>query len=59
MTLMQQLSKKEHVMQMLREMELEQIAKWIDMLPDNKWEKRFAANWPLLAKKCGIESSAT
>jgi hypothetical protein len=55
MSVMQEVSKKEHVVRQLREMELEQMAKWIEMLPDSGWEKRFAANWPMLAKKCGIE----
>lgn len=59
MTVIQELSKKELVIQMLRDMELEQMAKWVEILPESQWEELFTANWPMLAKKFGIERKAT
>lgn len=55
MTVVQEVTKKEHVIKKLQEMELGQMARWIELLPDTNWEQRFSANWPVLAKKCGIE----
>jgi len=44
------------VMHNLREMGLDQIANWIHILPEDKWESMFLSNWPTLAKKCGVPS---
>jgi hypothetical protein len=54
MTVTQEVARKEHVIRRLRELELDQMALWIEKLPDADWERRFKANWPMLAKKCGI-----
>lgn len=39
----------------LEEMGLNQIAEWVKVLPDHKWESMFLSRWPTLAKKCGIQ----
>lgn len=59
MTILQELSKKEQVIQILQDMELEQMAKWVEILPESQWQELFSANWPVLAKKFGIERKAT
>lgn len=43
------------VMAKLEEMGLNQIADWVNMLPENKWESMFLSRWPTLAKKCGLK----
>lgn len=43
-----------HAAAVLKEMGLNQIADWINALPENKWEQMFLSRWPTLAKKCGI-----
>jgi len=58
-TVVQEISKKEHVMRLLMEMELEQLAKWVEILPESQWEELFAAGWPVLARKFGIVRKAT
>jgi hypothetical protein len=45
---------KEEVMGILCEMGLDQIAKWIKVLPEDRWETMFVTTWPTLAKKCGV-----
>jgi hypothetical protein len=49
------INEKEKVMATLKEMGLDQIAKWIHILPEDRWENMFVANWPILAKKCGVQ----
>lgn len=46
---------KAYVMAKLEEMGLNQIADWVNMLPENKWESMFMGRWPTLAKKCGLQ----
>ncbi|MEW9702033.1 hypothetical protein [Paenibacillus sp. SI8] len=45
---------KEEVLNTLCEMGLDQIAKWIRVLPEDRWENMFVSTWPTLAKKCGV-----
>lgn len=45
---------KEEAINKLEEMGLDQIANWINVLPEAVWEERFLAVWPTLAKKCGL-----
>ncbi|MBD0383190.1 hypothetical protein [Paenibacillus sedimenti] len=45
---------KEEVMNTLCEMGLDQIARWIKVLPEDRWENMFVSTWPTLAKKCGV-----
>lgn len=45
---------KAHAVKVLDDMGLNQIADWIKVLPENKWEQMFLSRWPTLAKKCGI-----
>lgn len=39
----------------LEAMGLNQIADWVKVLPDHKWENMFMSRWPTLAKKCGLQ----
>ncbi|MFC3343384.1 hypothetical protein ACFOHW_13510 [Paenibacillus abyssi] len=48
-------AEKEAVINKLKEMGLDQIAIWIDRLPDDKWEGLLQATWPSLAKQCGLQ----
>lgn len=48
-------SNKPYAIQKLQEMGLNQIAEWIKVLPEEKWEAMFLSRWPTLAKKCGIQ----
>ncbi|MCZ8516342.1 hypothetical protein O9H85_28915 [Paenibacillus filicis] len=48
------MSDKEHAIQTLQTMELDQIAIWINILPEDRWKELFVYYWPTLAKKCGI-----
>lgn len=43
------------VMAKLDEMGLNQIADWVNALPETKWETMFMSRWPTLAKKCGLQ----
>ncbi|MBD2844992.1 hypothetical protein IDH44_07305 [Paenibacillus sp. IB182496] len=43
------------VAERLRMMELDQIALWVERLPDAKWERMLIDAWPALAKKCGLK----
>ncbi|NEW09475.1 hypothetical protein GK047_26390 [Paenibacillus sp. SYP-B3998] len=45
---------KEEVINILCEMGLDQIARWIKVLPEHRWENMFVTSWPTLAKKCGV-----
>jgi hypothetical protein len=45
---------RDEVVQTLCEMGLDQIAKWIMVLPEDRWESMFLSTWPTLAKKCGF-----
>lgn len=45
---------KEYAVRVLEEMELNQIANWLRVLPEDRWEELFLIYWPTLAKKCGI-----
>lgn len=45
---------KQEAMSKLRAMELDQIAEWLDRLPEERWERLFLVSWPTLAKKCGV-----
>jgi hypothetical protein len=45
---------KETAINRLHEMGLDQIANWIQVLPEGTWEERFLSTWPTLAKKCGL-----
>lgn len=45
---------KQEAMGRLRDMGLDQIAGWLNRLPEDKWERLFLASWPTLAKKCGV-----
>jgi hypothetical protein len=47
-------SEKEEVLHTLYEMGLDQIARWILVLPEDRWESMFLSTWPTLAKKCGF-----
>ncbi|MZQ82261.1 hypothetical protein GQF01_08940 [Paenibacillus sp. 5J-6] len=44
---------REEVYQTLCDMGLDQIARWIMVLPEDRWEGMFLSTWPTLAKKCG------
>ncbi|WP_186446240.1 hypothetical protein [Paenibacillus cremeus] len=50
------LSEKELVIGKLQDMELDQIANWISILPEDKWKVLFKLHWPTLVKKCGLEA---
>ncbi len=45
---------KDYAIQVLDEMGLNQIANWLSILPEDRWQELFVAQWPTLAKKCGI-----
>jgi hypothetical protein len=49
---------KQEAMGKLRGMGLDQIADWLNRLPEDKWEKLFLVSWPTLAKKCGVTEEA-
>jgi Mg/Co/Ni transporter MgtE len=49
---------KQKAMSKLRAMELDQIADWLNRLPEERWERLFLVGWPVLAKKCGVEEEA-
>ncbi|MDD9272163.1 hypothetical protein ACFPES_34610 [Paenibacillus sp. GCM10023248] len=44
---------RQEVVQTLNDMGLDQIARWIMVLPEDRWESMFLSTWPTLAKKCG------
>lgn len=44
---------RQEVVQTLCDMGLDQIARWIMVLPEDRWESMFLSTWPTLAKKCG------
>lgn len=46
---------KEYAIRILDEMELNQIANWLRVLPEDRWKPLFLAYWPTLAKKCGVQ----
>jgi hypothetical protein len=54
-----QKSDKSYAMATLKEMGLNQIADWVNVLPDHKWESMFLSRWPTLAKKCGLRDEET
>ncbi len=45
---------KAYAIHVLDEMGLNQIAEWVKILPENRWQELFVYHWPILAKKCGI-----
>lgn len=45
---------KAYAIHVLDEMGLNQIADWVKILPENRWQELFVYHWPILAKKCGI-----
>jgi hypothetical protein len=49
---------KQEAMSKLRAMGLDQIADWLNRLPEEKWERLFLIGWPTLARKCGVEEEA-
>jgi hypothetical protein len=52
----EQLCEKELVRHRLQEMGLDQIADWVQGLPEDRWKELFMLRWPTLVKKCGIEA---
>lgn len=54
MLAVKEMNDKEHAIQTLQAMELDQIANWINILPEDRWKDLFVYYWPTLAKKCGI-----
>lgn len=55
MLALKEVCEKEQVMKTLCEMELDQIARWIKILPEDRWESMFLSTWPTLARKCGVQ----
>ncbi|WP_165452561.1 hypothetical protein [Paenibacillus thalictri] len=49
-----QVCTKESVIEILNRMELNQIANWLRILPEERWRGMFLTHWPTLAKKCGL-----
>ncbi|WP_281887491.1 hypothetical protein [Paenibacillus sp. YYML68] len=45
---------KDYAIQVLDTMGLNQIANWLRILPEDRWQELFVIYWPTLAKKCGI-----
>lgn len=56
MVVSEALCEKEIVMHKLCDMGLDQIANWLNALPEDKWKTMFMLYWPTLVKKCGIEA---
>ncbi|MED4602229.1 hypothetical protein P9314_16200 [Paenibacillus validus] len=47
---------KEYAERVLDDMGLNQIANWLRVLPEDRWEELFVFYWPTLARKCGIRT---
>jgi hypothetical protein len=45
---------KTNTIAILNGMGLNQIANWVQVLPDDRWQAMFVSYWPTLAKKCGV-----
>jgi Mg/Co/Ni transporter MgtE len=46
---------KQEAMSRLRAMGLDQIADWLNRLPEDRWERLLLVTWPTVAKKCGVD----
>ncbi|WP_165842326.1 hypothetical protein [Paenibacillus xerothermodurans] len=55
MLLTEEVREKQKVVNKLHEMELDQIANWVEAIPSDKWKEMFVLRWPTLVKKCGIK----